>query len=96
MYMFYVHYLDLSANINYTIMLDAKRQKYRAYFSPQTRILSKVVNIKSNAETCRSHRFFIDVSLKHQHFLTIVFSFLILLNTYSKSVILAVRQNNYE
>ncbi|KAG1933411.1 integrin alpha-M-like [Pimephales promelas] len=51
---------DLSANINYTIMLDAKRQKYRAYFSPQTRILSKVVNIKSNAETCRSHRFFID------------------------------------
>ncbi|XP_056102016.1 integrin alpha-X-like [Rhinichthys klamathensis goyatoka] len=51
---------DLSAKINYTITLDAKRQKYRANFSPKTRILSNVVNIDLKAETCRSHRFFID------------------------------------
>ncbi|CAM4706712.1 unnamed protein product [Leuciscus chuanchicus] len=51
---------DLSANINYTIMLDAKRQKYRANFSPKTRFLSNVLNIRLEAETCRNHRFFID------------------------------------
>ncbi|XP_051770688.1 integrin alpha-X-like isoform X19 [Ctenopharyngodon idella] len=51
---------DLSANINYTIMLDAKRQKYRANFPPKNRLLSDVLNIGLNAETCRSHHFFID------------------------------------
>ncbi|KAK7134267.1 hypothetical protein R3I93_017622 [Phoxinus phoxinus] len=51
---------DISANINYTIMLDAKRQKYRAHFSPKTRFLSDVLNIRLNGETCKSHRFFID------------------------------------
>ncbi|XP_051770670.1 integrin alpha-X-like isoform X6 [Ctenopharyngodon idella] len=51
---------DLSANINYTITLDAKREKYRANFSPKNRLLSDVLNIGLNAETCRSHRFFID------------------------------------
>ncbi|XDV45079.1 hypothetical protein PO909_013242 [Leuciscus waleckii] len=51
---------DLSANINYTIMLDAKRQKYRANFSPKTRFLSNVLNIRLGDETCRNHPFFID------------------------------------
>ncbi|XP_067225486.1 integrin alpha-X-like isoform X2 [Chanodichthys erythropterus] len=51
---------DLSTNINYTIMLDAMRQKYRANFSPENRLLSNVLKIGLNAETCGSHRFFID------------------------------------
>ncbi|XP_077062348.1 integrin alpha-X-like [Siphateles boraxobius] len=51
---------DLSANINYTIILDAKRQKYRANFSPKTRFQSNVLHIGLNSETCKSHRFFID------------------------------------
>ncbi|XP_067285781.1 integrin alpha-X-like [Pseudorasbora parva] len=51
---------DLSAKINYTIMLDAKRQKYRANFSPNNRLLSDVLNIGLDTETCKSYRFFID------------------------------------
>ncbi|XP_048064760.1 integrin alpha-M-like [Megalobrama amblycephala] len=51
---------DLSANINYTIMLDAKRQKYRAYFLTENRLLSNVLKVVMNAEACRSHPFFID------------------------------------
>ncbi|XP_067225484.1 integrin alpha-X-like [Chanodichthys erythropterus] len=51
---------DLSANINYTIMLDAKRQKYRANFSPKNRLFSDVLKVAMNAEACKSHRFFID------------------------------------
>ncbi|XP_048042147.1 integrin alpha-X-like [Megalobrama amblycephala] len=50
---------DLTANINYTIMLDAKRQKYRAYFSPKNRLLSDVMNIGLQ-EVCKSHAFFIE------------------------------------
>ncbi|KAK9965089.1 hypothetical protein ABG768_004198 [Culter alburnus] len=51
---------DLSANINYTIMLDAKRQKYRANFSPKIRLHNDVLKVVMNAEACKSHRFFID------------------------------------
>ncbi|KAL1263911.1 hypothetical protein QQF64_004266 [Cirrhinus molitorella] len=51
---------DLTANINYTIILDAKRQKYRAYFSPKNRFDSYVMNIGINKEICKSHSFFID------------------------------------
>ncbi|XP_052426899.1 integrin alpha-X [Carassius gibelio] len=50
----------LTANINYTIILDAKRQKYRAYFSPKNRISNDLMNIRLNEETCKSHSFFID------------------------------------
>ncbi|XP_026078963.1 integrin alpha-M-like [Carassius auratus] len=50
----------LTANINYTIMLDAKRQKYRAYFSPKNRILNNDMNISTYDETCKSHPFLID------------------------------------
>ncbi|XP_059387707.1 integrin alpha-X-like [Carassius carassius] len=50
----------LTANINYTIILDAKRQKYRTYFSPKNRISNDLMNIRLNEETCNSHSFFID------------------------------------
>ncbi|KAF4107027.1 hypothetical protein G5714_013017 [Onychostoma macrolepis] len=50
---------DLTANINYNITLDAKRQKYRAYFSPKKRLLSDVMNIRFSSETCKSHPFLI-------------------------------------
>ncbi|KAK9965085.1 hypothetical protein ABG768_004194 [Culter alburnus] len=50
---------DLTANINYTIMLDAKRQKFRATFSPKNRLHSNVTNIGLQ-EVCKSHAFFIE------------------------------------
>ncbi|KAK2876894.1 hypothetical protein Q8A67_020990 [Cirrhinus molitorella] len=50
----------LTANINYTIILDAKRQKYRAYFSPKNRFDSYVMIIGVYKEICKSHSFFID------------------------------------
>ncbi|XP_058649695.1 integrin alpha-X-like isoform X2 [Onychostoma macrolepis] len=50
----------LTANINYTIILDAKRQKYRAYFSPKNRFYNYMMNIRFNEETCKSHPFLID------------------------------------
>ncbi|XP_067285937.1 integrin alpha-X-like [Pseudorasbora parva] len=53
------HITGLAAKINYTIMLDAKRQKYRAYFTPKNRLLSDVMNIQSQ-EVCKSHPFFIE------------------------------------
>ncbi|XP_051770711.1 integrin alpha-X-like [Ctenopharyngodon idella] len=49
----------LAANINYTITLDAKRQKYRAYFPPKNRLLSDVMKIGVQ-EVCKSHAFFIE------------------------------------
>ncbi|XP_077061883.1 integrin alpha-X-like, partial [Siphateles boraxobius] len=54
----------LAANINYTIILDAKRQKYRAYFSLKNlslknRLLSDGMNIELQ-EVCKSHAFFIE------------------------------------
>ncbi|XP_051770706.1 integrin alpha-X-like [Ctenopharyngodon idella] len=49
----------LAANINYTITLDAKRQKYRAYFPPKNRLHSDVMNIGVQ-EVCKSHAFFIE------------------------------------
>uniref|UniRef100_A0AAU6SI68 CD11b n=1 Tax=Ctenopharyngodon idella TaxID=7959 RepID=A0AAU6SI68_CTEID len=49
----------LAANINYTITLDAKRQKYRANFSPKKRLLSDVMKIGVQ-EVCKSHAFFIE------------------------------------
>uniref|UniRef100_A0A8C1XWQ6 Si:dkey-32n7.4 n=1 Tax=Cyprinus carpio TaxID=7962 RepID=A0A8C1XWQ6_CYPCA len=55
----------LTANINYTIILDAKRQKNRAYFLPKNRFVNDVMNISLNKPTCKSHPFLIDVSLKH-------------------------------
>ncbi|XP_073684776.1 integrin alpha-M-like [Garra rufa] len=50
----------LTANINYTIILDAKRQKYRAYFSPKKRFHNYVLYIGSYQEICNSHPFFVD------------------------------------
>ncbi|KAI2658903.1 Integrin alpha-X [Labeo rohita] len=50
---------DLAANINYTITLDAKRQKYRAYFPTKNRLLSDVMYIELQ-EVCKSHAFFIE------------------------------------
>uniref|UniRef100_A0A8C1CTR7 Integrin, alpha M (complement component 3 receptor 3 subunit), tandem duplicate 1 n=1 Tax=Cyprinus carpio carpio TaxID=630221 RepID=A0A8C1CTR7_CYPCA len=52
--------MSLTANINYTIILDAKRQKYRAYFSPKNRFVNDVMNISLNKPTCKSHPFLID------------------------------------
>uniref|UniRef100_A0A8C1MS43 Integrin, alpha M (complement component 3 receptor 3 subunit) n=1 Tax=Cyprinus carpio TaxID=7962 RepID=A0A8C1MS43_CYPCA len=49
----------LAANMNYTIMLDAKRQKYRAYFAAKKRIHSDVMNITLH-EACKSHNFLIE------------------------------------
>ncbi|XP_058650236.1 integrin alpha-X-like isoform X2 [Onychostoma macrolepis] len=49
----------LAANINYTIMLDAKRQKYRAYFTAKNRLHNDVMNIKLQ-EACKSHAFLIE------------------------------------
>ncbi|XP_051968163.1 integrin alpha-M-like isoform X2 [Xyrauchen texanus] len=51
---------DLAANINYTIKLDAKREKFRAFFSPQNRVLGDKMTIKKT-EICNDHHFFIDV-----------------------------------
>uniref|UniRef100_A0A8C2KAZ2 VWFA domain-containing protein n=1 Tax=Cyprinus carpio TaxID=7962 RepID=A0A8C2KAZ2_CYPCA len=50
----------LTANINYTIILDAKRQKNRAYFLPKNRFVNDVMNISLNKPTCKSHPFLID------------------------------------
>uniref|UniRef100_A0A672NI54 Integrin alpha-M-like n=1 Tax=Sinocyclocheilus grahami TaxID=75366 RepID=A0A672NI54_SINGR len=54
------HKHSIRANINYTIMLDAKRQKYRAYFSPKNRFHNNDTTIKFYEETCKSHPFLID------------------------------------
>ncbi|KAK2876898.1 hypothetical protein Q8A67_020994 [Cirrhinus molitorella] len=54
----------LTANINYTIMLDAKRQKYRAYFLPKNRFHNYEMNIGINKEICNSHTFDIDKILE--------------------------------
>ncbi|KAK2876897.1 hypothetical protein Q8A67_020993 [Cirrhinus molitorella] len=54
----------LTANINYTIILDAKRQKYRAYFSPKNRFHNYEMNIGINKEICNSHTFEIDKILE--------------------------------
>uniref|UniRef100_A0A8C1MQD4 Integrin, alpha M (complement component 3 receptor 3 subunit) n=1 Tax=Cyprinus carpio TaxID=7962 RepID=A0A8C1MQD4_CYPCA len=51
--------MSLAANMNYTIMLDAKRQKYRAYFAAKKRIHSDVMNITLH-EACKSHNFLIE------------------------------------
>ncbi|KAF4107026.1 integrin alpha-M-like [Onychostoma macrolepis] len=53
------HITDLAANINYTVALDAKRQKYRAYFSAKNRLLSDEMKIGLQ-EVCKSHAFFIE------------------------------------
>ncbi|XDV45083.1 hypothetical protein PO909_013243, partial [Leuciscus waleckii] len=51
----------LAANINYTIMLDSKRHKYRAYFSEKNRLLGDVMNIGlQEVPVCKSHPFFIE------------------------------------
>ncbi|XP_077062347.1 integrin alpha-X-like [Siphateles boraxobius] len=49
----------LASNISYTIMLDAKRQKYRAYFSDKQPLLSNVMNVELQ-EVCKRHPFFIE------------------------------------
>ncbi|XP_056325962.1 integrin alpha-X-like [Danio aesculapii] len=51
---------DLFANINYTITLDAKRQKYRAHFSPKNRVLEDVIMNIGLQEQCKSHHFLIN------------------------------------
>ncbi|XP_053540891.1 integrin alpha-M [Ictalurus punctatus] len=50
---------DLTANINYTLKLDAKRQSYRAYFSPKNRVLIGTISV-SLQEKCNQHEFLIE------------------------------------
>lgn len=50
---------DLTANINYTIKLDAKRQSYRAYFSPKNRVLIGTISVPLQKK-CNQHEFFIE------------------------------------
>ncbi|XP_027018996.2 integrin alpha-M-like [Tachysurus fulvidraco] len=47
---------DLSAKINYTLTLDAKRQSYRAYFSEKKRILTDTIDVLLQ-ERCKEHVF---------------------------------------
>ncbi|XP_055057258.2 integrin alpha-M [Misgurnus anguillicaudatus] len=51
---------DLFAIITYTITLDAKRQKYRAYFPNKNPTLIDKMNIKCNVKQCNSYSFFIE------------------------------------
>ncbi|KAB5555295.1 hypothetical protein PHYPO_G00032070 [Pangasianodon hypophthalmus] len=50
---------DLTANVNYTLTLDAKRQSYRAYFSPKNRVRFGMISV-SMQEKCNQHEFFIE------------------------------------
>ncbi|KAF5891661.1 integrin alpha-M-like, partial [Clarias magur] len=50
---------DLTAKINYTLKLDAKRQSYRAYFSPK-QVKSNGTMSLSLKTNCRDHEFFIE------------------------------------
>ncbi|XP_047673064.1 integrin alpha-M-like isoform X2 [Tachysurus fulvidraco] len=47
---------DLSAKINYTLTLDAKRPSYRAYFSEIKRILTDTIDVLLQ-EKCKEHVF---------------------------------------
>ncbi|XP_043086877.1 integrin alpha-X-like isoform X2 [Puntigrus tetrazona] len=51
---------DLAVNINYTLKLDAKRYRNRAYFLPKNRVLSEAVNVTLE-EVCKDHPFLIEV-----------------------------------
>ncbi|XP_065132888.1 integrin alpha-M-like [Paramisgurnus dabryanus] len=51
---------DLFAIITYKITLDAKRQKYRAYFPSKNRTLIDEMNIKCNVKQCNSYSFVIE------------------------------------
>ncbi|XP_053367395.1 integrin alpha-M-like [Clarias gariepinus] len=50
---------DLSASINYTLKLDAKRQSYRAFFSPK-QVKSNGTMTLSLKKNCMDHGFFIE------------------------------------
>ncbi|XP_060795403.1 integrin alpha-X-like [Neoarius graeffei] len=50
---------DFTANINYTLKLDAKRQSYRAYFSEKNRVLFNKIAITLEKK-CKQHEFFIE------------------------------------
>ncbi|KAM9462481.1 integrin alpha-M-like [Clarias gariepinus] len=50
---------DLSANINYTLKLDAKRQSYRAFFSPKQRVHYGTMTL-SLEKKCKQHDFSIE------------------------------------
>ncbi|KAK3529236.1 hypothetical protein QTP70_021912, partial [Hemibagrus guttatus] len=50
---------DLSAKMNYSLKLDAKRQSYRAFFSEKNRLLSKTIDV-SLKENCINHDFSIE------------------------------------
>ncbi|XP_059386405.1 integrin alpha-X-like [Carassius carassius] len=50
----------LAANINFTVTLDAKRQKYRAYFSAKKRLFSDKMENIGLKKVCKSHDFFIE------------------------------------
>ncbi|XP_065109475.1 integrin alpha-X isoform X2 [Paramisgurnus dabryanus] len=51
---------DLSATITYTITLDAKRLKYRAFFSSKNRTLVDEQTIKCNVKSCKDYSFLIE------------------------------------
>ncbi|KAM9462478.1 integrin alpha-X-like, partial [Clarias gariepinus] len=50
---------DLSANINYTLKLDAKRQSYRAFFSPKQRVHYGTMSLLLEKK-CKQHDFSIE------------------------------------
>ncbi|XP_052467005.1 integrin alpha-X [Carassius gibelio] len=54
------HITGLDANINFTVTLDAKRQKYRAHFLPKKRLFSDKMENIGLQKVCKSHDFFIE------------------------------------
>lgn len=54
-------FLDLAANIEYTLKLDAKQNNQRAYFLTKAHVLSDNVNVTLQ-EVCKDHPFLIEVS----------------------------------
>ncbi|KAG7325496.1 hypothetical protein KOW79_011812 [Hemibagrus wyckioides] len=49
----------LSAKLNYSLKLDAKRQSYRAFFSEKNRLLSNTIDVSLNVK-CIKHEFNIE------------------------------------
>ncbi|TRY74202.1 hypothetical protein DNTS_004367 [Danionella cerebrum] len=49
----------LSAKISFNITLDAKRQKYRAYFTAKNRLFSNEMVVEKT-EACQNHKFYIE------------------------------------
>ncbi|XP_030630909.1 integrin alpha-M-like [Chanos chanos] len=50
---------DLSGRMNYTLKLDAKRQNFRAYFSPKNRVKNDMM-VVGESDRCQTHNFFVE------------------------------------